>query len=168
MRHSKLVEFWAQVVKTDNCWNWIGFVRPSGQRMAGYGFMCGRPVHKLSWEMKNGPMPAGLVTMHLCNNKLCVNPAHLRAGTNLENLAQAKKDGLFKKGDPNAPTKAELALIIYADKISRYNPKDKCKYGHEFSGENIRYDEKGCRICLTCHRKRCAERNKRRKLRISG
>jgi hypothetical protein len=168
VQHTKIIEFWAQVEKTETCWVWKGFIRPAGAYMAGYGFFGKSPAHRLSYELANGPMERGLVTMHLCNNKLCVNPLHLRAGTNQENLAQAKKDGRFKRGDPSVPTQAEVALEIYKYKIAQYNPKDLCKYGHEFSGENVRYDEKGCRICMICHRRRCAERNKRKQVRMNS
>lgn len=171
MRHDKLVEFWSKVHKTDTCWNWTGYVRPKGSFMAGYGFEGSQPAHRVSWEIEHGRAEKGMVVMHLCNNKLCVNPKHLKLGTHLENLEQAKRDGRFKRGDPSTPTKADLAIIKFADKISKYNPTDLCKYGHEFSGENVRYDERGHRICLACHKKRCVERNKRQKLRrreISG
>lgn len=36
----------------------------------------------------------GAVAMHSCNNKRCVNPHHLRMGTQRENIRQAWADGL--------------------------------------------------------------------------
>jgi hypothetical protein len=35
--------------------------------------------------------PEGVVTRHLCNNKLCVEPMHLIFGTYSENQADRKK-----------------------------------------------------------------------------
>lgn len=36
-----------------------------------------------------GPVPADWVVDHMCNHKACVNPKHLEAITNLENLKRA-------------------------------------------------------------------------------
>ena len=43
-------------------------------------------AHRFSWEFFNGEkIPAGMVVMHLCNNKGCVNPDHLQLGTLKDN-----------------------------------------------------------------------------------
>lgn len=33
------------------------------------------------------------VVMHLCNNSLCINPAHLTGGTQIKNVRQCVRDG---------------------------------------------------------------------------
>ena len=43
-------------------------------------------AHRFSYEIHKGPIPAGLVIDHLCRTWLCVNPDHLEAVTNRENL----------------------------------------------------------------------------------
>lgn len=58
-------------------------------------------AHRFSWTVANGPVPRGMVVMHLCNNKGCVNPAHLRVGTPRENALMASKDGLLCVGEQN-------------------------------------------------------------------
>ena len=47
-------------------------------------------AHRYSWELHNGrKIPDGMVVMHKCNNKSCVNPDHLEIGTLSENAVHA-------------------------------------------------------------------------------
>lgn len=36
-------------------------------------------AHRVAWERVNGPIPDGLVIDHVCRERSCVNPDHLRA-----------------------------------------------------------------------------------------
>lgn len=67
------------------CWNWTGnFVK------AGYGtfFLDGKNqrAHRVSYIHFVGPIPKGLLVQHTCDNKKCVNPDHLKIGTDLSNV----------------------------------------------------------------------------------
>jgi len=56
-------------------------------------------AHRFSWEMNNdAKIPPGMVVMHLCNNKSCVNPDHLKIGTQSENMAHALSTKRSKVG----------------------------------------------------------------------
>ena len=83
---SDFTEFAPQIACDPNtgCWLWAG--RMSGN---GYGQASGRrgkPAHRLSYESRHGPIPPGMVIMHRCDTPLCVNPAHLRVGTQADNV----------------------------------------------------------------------------------
>lgn len=122
--HTPLVtRFWQKVNKTKTCWLWTGF------KMAwGYGGIAkdnSRPMkqlyaHRVSWEIHNGPIPAGLSVLHNCpggDNPACVNPAHLYLGTHKDNMADMVAKGRSLKGEkcPNAKlTKAQVLKIVSA------------------------------------------------------
>lgn len=38
-------------------------------------------IHRYIYELTHGEIPKGQVIMHICDNKLCYNIDHLRAGT---------------------------------------------------------------------------------------
>lgn len=73
------------------CWIWTGKRRTAAG--FGYGVMAKldgthgeHRAHRYSWEMANGPVPAGRFVLHACDVPECVNPAHLFVGTQLDNM----------------------------------------------------------------------------------
>ena len=75
---------WSYVDKTPTCWIWTGW--HNGRYP---GFSAGHTkllAHRFSYELHKGPIPEGAVIDHLCKVTMCVNPDHLEAVTQQENV----------------------------------------------------------------------------------
>lgn len=102
--------FWAKVavVDGDACWLWTARCFPKGY---GQFAINSRPAlaHRIAWELTHGAVPAGLVVMHTCDNPPCCNPAHLRPGTQSQNIVDSVTKGRHRTcrqgGEHNASVK---------------------------------------------------------------
>jgi hypothetical protein len=91
--------FWSHVDKSGECWEWTGRRLPHGYGRFDYGRIT--LAHRVAWTLENGPIPAGLVVMHRCDNPPCVRPAHLRTGTMADNQRDMAHKGRAATGDRN-------------------------------------------------------------------
>lgn len=100
--------FWEKVDvrEVDECWEWTANKIPQG-----YGYISVGNKHKgtrkeirahrVSYEIAKGKLKDGQVVMHTCDNPSCVNPNHLVAGTQSENLKDMVRKGRNKKVVPH-------------------------------------------------------------------
>ncbi|QDH94161.1 hypothetical protein Ro103_43 [Escherichia phage vB_EcoP-Ro103C3lw] len=55
-------------------------------------------VHRLSYQIHKGPIPDGMVVMHSCDNRGCINPEHLSVGTQRDNMQDKMTKGRQSRG----------------------------------------------------------------------
>lgn len=144
--------FWRWVYPIETgCWIWSGAIST-----VGYGRVWWREAirqaHRAVYEEIHGPQPATVLICHTCDVRTCVNPAHLWAGSPLDNM----QDCSTKKRNPRWPG-AWTAFTC-----SRGHPRDE---QHVYIYPRVgRAPLRGCRKC----RQMAVERYTARKLAASA
>lgn len=126
-----LIERLTFVETPNSCWEFTGCLNRGG-----YGKVRDKyrslMAHRAAAHVWLGfDLDVKKVVMHTCDNRKCINPAHLQIGTALENVRDC-----FRKGrHPYAPQN-----------------KTHCIHGHEYTENNTYVNRTdGSRGCRTCH-----------------
>jgi hypothetical protein len=101
------------VVSDPVCIPYMGYIAPNGYGMD-YDPETKKTIsaHRLAFKQAYGYLPK--VVMHLCDYKQCVNPKHLQAGTQSENIKDCVAKGRYDYS--KRKLNKEQVLEIYNDK----------------------------------------------------
>jgi len=99
--------FWSYVEQRsrNECWPWRGLIKPNG-----YGKFNNTQAHRVAVSILGAAPPPNMVVMHSCDNRSCVNPAHLSIGTPKDNT-----DDMIRKGRQKAGEDAPNVVLSASD-----------------------------------------------------
>ena len=93
--------FWDKVAVAgrEECWQWFG----NFNKDTGYGkFQVSREsklkkylAHRVAYRLTKGEIPEGVNILHTCDHRSCVNPNHLKLGTQHDNIQDRKERNRF-------------------------------------------------------------------------
>jgi len=124
-----------------DCMIWQGTARVNGYGVTVY---MGKQTttHRIMYQLHTGqPVPDGVEVDHICNNRRCINPAHLQAVSHTENMRLARER------------------------------RTTCRAGHEWNDDNTYItfikrkqgglrEQRYCRVCRAIAQQNFRERSK--------
>ncbi len=116
---------WWKVNEESNCWEWVAGTSKNGYPVISYKNRTATG-HRVVYEIAKGTIPNGLCLDHLCRNKKCVNPDHLEAVTQRENILRGSGAAALN------------------------SKKTHCHRGHRLLLDNLGINADGGRRCKKC------------------
>ena len=114
--YKQFIEDSSEKIPEAGCWVWMKYIDPYG-----YGMATQRSISKTGLAHREvyreyfGDIPTGFVVMHRCDNPSCVNPEHLKLGTQKDNMSDMKAKGRSpdRKGENGTTTKLSKADVAF-------------------------------------------------------
>lgn len=178
----ELIErFYSKISKIpteQGCLEWMAFYNVEGYGSFGVGPHTIKRAHRVAWEIANGPIPAGMVVRHfVCANPRCCNVAHLRLGSQADNVRDMMSSGRWMNApNTNAPYVKRTDVERFYAKVSKtpnetgcldwlgglrngyghFNTRGKYFYAHRLAWELVNGPiPDGLYVCHSCDRPIC-------------
>lgn len=145
-REEKVGRFFLRVVRNrdDQCWEWLGKTDKDGYGIFGGGSQLEEEtrIHRISFLIHYGAIPAGIYVLHTCDNPPCSNPRHLFLGTAADNLRDCISKGrqVIAVGSGQGGAKLHETVISEIRKRWRNRLSDSRRHNHPDSQTAIARD----------------------------
>ena len=113
--------FWEKVDirGPDECWEWQAQITRTGYGMFGSHKYHNWLAHRYALMLTEGPPLKGACVLHNCDNPSCCNPAHLRYGTQQENMADMRLRGRSLAGAKNIHARLDERRVAEIRELRR-------------------------------------------------
>lgn len=134
--------YWAKVVATPGCAFWVGALSDGGYGRWDAGGDHIVSAHKALWEDVHGPLPAGVILLHACDETSCVRLSCLSPGDQLANQGQMARRGRTANqwargcGDGRGPGGRARAI-----RAALANGYDEVTFGVALAAGDVRRDQ---------------------------
>lgn len=188
MLQTAALRFWSKVDRRgpDECWPWQGWKTERGYGI--FEFQKKRMrASRVAWELENKQeFPDGKFACHTCDNPPCCNPAHIWAGTHLENMRDCAAKGrksrptrcrnghVYQQGDDRTGTgRGRKCAQCEQIRFARYTAIHGTFRDHFGHGKTCRrcghhrvddYRNGPSWSCRSCHDRKTAKRRKKHQL----
>jgi len=126
-------KFWSHVDCIGPCWVWKHKTWSNGYGKFSPCSCVALRAHRVSFALANGKLPDDKnIVMHICDNRLCVNPDHLKEASIKDNNRDREQKGRGRK-----------AGLVTA-----------CPCGHEYVTGTFWITKKGYKVCKICEKNR--------------
>ena len=132
MAKSLADRFWGKVCRGSGheCWIWTGALVPDGYGQVYVSPGIRRGAHAVAFFLTHARW-SEMQVMHSCDNRRCVNPAHLSEGSNQDNARDMAAKGRHWN-----------------------QAKTHCPSGHAYDAANTYVSKRNIRMCRACARDR--------------
>ncbi len=114
MRKTIEQRFEDKVDRSGECHEWRAYRNRTGYGVFSVRTGVNNQAHRFAYEMENGPIPEGMYVLHSCDNPGCVNPEHLRVGSQKENMDDRRVRGrdADRRGERNGGAKLTDSAVV--------------------------------------------------------
>lgn len=116
----------------NGCWEWTKATTNDGYGMIRIGTATVR-THRLAYSLFVRAINDGEYVLHSCNNRLCCNPSHLRAGNQSDNMKDKFRSGYSTHGINNPCAKYTWSVMLADGSIIKARCLSSFCYEHRLS-----------------------------------